>query len=115
MLVHNLRLRHARCERSSNAVGVIMAASVAQFQTKTLRRSQAPDQYRIYRAALEWGLTEPIVIEGQNDFKSVRRWRDQIEPFHHQFTNLIMFCRRLPVTLLADEVGLGKTVSAGLI
>src|SRR5206468_1118676 len=25
------------------------------------------------------------------------------------------FCRRLPVTLLADDVGLGKTISAGLI
>ena len=30
-------------------------------------------------------------------------------------TNLITFCRRLPVTLLADDVGLGKTISAGLI
>ncbi|MDF0676297.1 MAG: SNF2-related protein [Nitrospira sp.] len=29
--------------------------------------------------------------------------------------NLITFCRRLPVTLLADDVGLGKTISAGLI
>jgi hypothetical protein len=25
------------------------------------------------------------------------------------------FCRRLPVTLLADDVGLGKTISAGSI
>jgi SNF2 family DNA or RNA helicase len=36
-------------------------------------------------------------------------------PFHHQVTNLITFCRRLPVTLLADDVGLGKTISAGLV
>ena len=35
--------------------------------------------------------------------------------YHHQVTNLITFCRRLPVTLLADDVGLGKTISAGLI
>jgi SNF2 family DNA or RNA helicase len=28
---------------------------------------------------------------------------------------LITFCRRLPVTLLADDVGLGKTISAGLV
>ena len=28
---------------------------------------------------------------------------------------MITFCRRLPVTLLADDVGLGKTISAGLI
>ena len=42
-------------------------------------------------------------------------WKDRIEPFTHQVTNLITFCRRLPVTLLADDVGLGKTISAGLI
>jgi hypothetical protein len=27
----------------------------------------------------------------------------------------LTFCRRLPVTVLADDVGLGKTFSAGLI
>jgi superfamily II DNA or RNA helicase len=36
-------------------------------------------------------------------------------PYHHQVSNLMSFCRRLPVTLLADDVGLGKTISAGLI
>ena len=37
------------------------------------------------------------------------------KPYQHQVANLITFCRRLPVTLLADDVGLGKTISAGLI
>jgi hypothetical protein len=37
------------------------------------------------------------------------------EPYHHQITDLITFYRRLPVTLLADDVGLGKTISAELI
>jgi hypothetical protein len=92
-----------------------MVASVSQFQTKVLRRERAPDEYRLYCAALEWGLLDPIVIESRKDFKSEYRWRDQIEPFHHQVTNLITFCRRLPVTLLADDVGLGKTISAGLV
>ena len=69
----------------------------------------------MYRAGLEWDLTDPIVIEKREDLKSEYRWRDRMEPHHHQVTNLITFCRRLPVTLLADDVGLGKTISAGLI
>src|ERR1051326_5150959 len=60
-------------------------------------------------------LTDPIVIDKKEDIKSTQRWHQRVEPYHHQVTNLITFCRRLPVTLLADDVGLGKTVSAGLI
>lgn len=92
-----------------------MVASSSEFQTKVLRRSFTPDEYKIYRAALDWDLDDPIVIETQDDFKSEYRWRDQLKPYHHQVTNLITFCRRLPVTLLADDVGLGKTISAGLV
>jgi hypothetical protein len=92
-----------------------MLASSSEFQSKLLRRSLAPDEYKLYRAALEWDLTDPIVIESRRDFKSEHRWRDQLEPYHHQVTNLITFCRRLPLTLLADDVGLGKTISAGLV
>ncbi len=69
----------------------------------------------MYRAGLEWDLTDPIVIEKREDLKSEYRWRGRMEPYHHQVTNLITFCRRLPVTLIADDVGLGKTISAGLI
>ena len=74
-----------------------------------------PDEYKLYRAALEWDLADPIVIETRTDLKSEKRWRERLEPYHHQVTNLITFCRRLPVTLLADDVGLGKTISAGLV
>ena len=69
----------------------------------------------MYRAGLEWDLTDPIVIEKREDLKSEYRWRDRLKPYHHQVTNLITFCRRLPVTLIADDVGLGKTISAGLV
>ena len=92
-----------------------MAATSSEFQTKILRRSILPDEYDLYRAALEWDLTDPIVIETRKDFKSEKRWQDHLQPYHHQVTNLITFCRRLPVTLLADDVGLGKTISAGLV
>jgi ERCC4-related helicase len=85
------------------------------FQAKILHRAKSDDDFAIYRAALEWGLADPIVIESRDDFKSEVRWNERLEPFHHQVQNLITFCRRLPVTLLADDVGLGKTISAGLV
>src|ERR1043166_6157249 len=85
------------------------------FQTKILRRSDSSGGYQLYRAAPEWDLTEPIVIETRKDLKSEKRWHHKLQPYHHQVANLITFCRRLPVTLLADDVGLGKTISAGLV
>jgi superfamily II DNA or RNA helicase len=97
------------------AIGWGIVASSAEFQTKILRRSTDPDEYNLYRAALEWDLTDPIVIETRKDLRSENRWQNQLQPYHHQVTNLITFCRRLPVTLLADDVGLGKTISAGLV
>jgi SNF2 family DNA or RNA helicase len=86
-----------------------------QFESKLLRRTRALDEYRVYRAGLEWDLADPIVMESADDFRSTSRWQERLTPYHHQVTNLITFCRRLPVTLLADDVGLGKTISAGLI
>src|SRR5215813_9098080 len=86
-----------------------------RLQSRLLKRQQSRGEYDIYKAALEWDLTDPIVIEKAEDFKSEPRWRATLKPYHHQVTNLITFCRRLPVTLLADDVGLGKTISAGLV
>jgi len=71
--------------------------------------------YRIHCDALEWSLAEPIIINSAEDIKSRADWQDRLDPYHHQVQNLMRFCRRLPVTLLADDVGLGKTISAGLI
>jgi superfamily II DNA or RNA helicase len=89
--------------------------SAAKLQTKILTRQTKAGEYRVYRAGLEWDLTDPIVIESSEDFKSTPKWRDRLTPYRHQVSNLITFCRRLPVTLLADDVGLGKTISAGLV
>ncbi len=85
------------------------------FKTKKLQHSENTSDYSLYKAALEWNLIDPIVIENENDFRSKQDWRGLVSPFQHQVTNLITFCRRLPVTLLSDDVGLGKTISAGLI
>ena len=72
-------------------------------------------EFALHRAALEWSLADPIVIHGADDIRSAASWKDRVEPFAHQVRNLITYCRRLPVTLLADDVGLGKTISAGLV
>jgi superfamily II DNA or RNA helicase len=92
-----------------------MGVPSPNLQNKTLQRCKDANEYFLYKAALEWSLVDPIVIESRSDLKSEHLWRNLVEPYHHQVTNLITFCRRLPVTLLADDVGLGKTISAGLI
>jgi SNF2 family DNA or RNA helicase len=89
--------------------------SAAKLQRILLTRQAKLGGYEVYRAGLEWDLTEPIVIESSDDFKSTPQWRERLVPYRHQVSNLITFCRRLPVTLLADDVGLGKTISAGLV
>src|SRR5690348_2251750 len=86
-----------------------------KLQAKTLRRATDVAAYKLYRAAQEWDLIDPILIRDRKDLKSEPKWREHIQPYHHQITNLVTFCRRLPVTLLADDVGLGKTISAGLV
>lgn len=93
----------------------LTAIETPKLQTRALRRALDDAAYRLYVAAHEWDLIDPILIRDRNDLKSEPKWRDQIKPYHHQITNLVTFCRRLPVTLLADDVGLGKTISAGLI
>ncbi|MBX9586021.1 MAG: DEAD/DEAH box helicase [Gammaproteobacteria bacterium] len=89
--------------------------SSTTFLTKTLQRADSRSDYNLYVAALEWNLAEPIIIKDSNDIKSTPHWIGNFDPYEHQINNLINFCRRLPVTLIADDVGLGKTISAGLI
>jgi superfamily II DNA or RNA helicase len=73
------------------------------------------EHFELHLAAVEHGLAAPILIQSRADVLSAVHWQEQIEPYEHQMRNLITFCRRAPVALIADDVGLGKTISAGLI
>lgn len=85
------------------------------FQFSKLRSARSADEYALHIAALEWSLDAPITISGEQDILSRGEWDGRFEPYAHQVRNLITFCRLAPVALLADDVGLGKTISAGLI
>lgn len=87
----------------------------SRIVTRELKPAKTPEDLRLHCAALEWSLAEPIIINEAADIRSRVDWKDRVEPFRHQVQNLMRFCRRLPVTLFADDVGLGKTISAGLI
>jgi superfamily II DNA or RNA helicase len=73
------------------------------------------ENYLTHLAALEWSLDPSILINSAEDIESREHWNETLEPYEHQVQNLITFCRRAPVALIADDVGLGKTISAGLI
>ena len=73
------------------------------------------EAFDLHVAALEWSLESPILIEDEKDLESRPSWQGRVEPFAHQVQNLVTFCRRAPVALIADDVGLGKGCTAGLI
>ncbi len=88
--------------------------SQVRVQLATLNPTASSDAFDLHIAANEWSLIDPIIIKSEKDIKSKKRWLG-FEPYLHQVKNLVRFCRQLPVTVLADDVGLGKTISAGLI
>src|SRR4051794_26629296 len=92
-----------------------MSWKCEKVHENALRPARSKEEYLLHQAALEWSLADCIVIQSEEDIQSRANWRERLEPFEHQVKNLFTFCRRLPVTLLADDVGLGKTISAGLI
>jgi hypothetical protein len=61
--------------------------------------------YELHLAAVEDALANPITIRNRDDIQSSNYWAEHLEPFEHQVRNLITFCRRAPVALIADEVG----------
>lgn len=83
------------------------------FTDVDLSAAGSPRAFALHRAACEWQIDRPILIRGEEDILS--REQIAVTPYAHQVKNLLTFCRLAPVALLADDVGLGKTISAGLI
>lgn len=73
------------------------------------------EAYQLHLAALEHGLASTLVLRGPQDIRSRPGWAPGFEPFDHQVRNLVTYCRRGRTALVADDVGLGKTISAGLV
>jgi superfamily II DNA or RNA helicase len=92
-----------------------MTVQLDAFTDPPLTPADTDEEYELYRAAVDWGLASTIAIRSADDILSSDAWKDLVQPFQHQVQNLITFCRNAPVALIADEVGLGKTISAGLI
>lgn len=90
-------------------------SDAGRFHLPALAPARTLEQFAVHMAAVEWSLDSPITIQGEKDIQSRRTWEERVQPYAHQIQNLITFCRRAPVALLADDVGLGKTISAGLI
>lgn len=61
-----------------------MDVQLPKLQTQTLRRAPDPSAYKLYRAAQEWDLVDPILIRDRQDLKSEPKWHDHIEPYYHQ-------------------------------
>jgi len=81
----------------------------------TLSPAKSVREHQLHLAALDYSLATPITINGPKDIQSRPHWSQHFQPFEHQVQNLITFCRRAPVAMIADDVGLGKTISAGLV
>ena len=80
------------------------------------RLGRAEDYEAVYLAGLEWDLTDPIVIESEEDLRSTPRWRERLSPTTtagQQPHHLLPQAFRLPFWRMTWC--LGKTISAGLI
>jgi superfamily II DNA or RNA helicase len=78
------------------------------------RRAECDLDFTLHRVAYEWSLATALAINSKEDFQSLPKLN--VEPFEHQIEAAITYFRRLaPRGLIADDVGLGKTITAGLI
>jgi superfamily II DNA or RNA helicase len=84
------------------------------LQANADKRAADPEEFDLHLAAIEWSLASALDINRREDFRSIPTLN--VSPFEHQVDNAIQFFRCLnPRGMIADDVGLGKTISAGLI
>jgi superfamily II DNA or RNA helicase len=99
---------------ATGVAGVQLPDWKAWLKTNRSKAARDGQDYDLHLGAHEWSLTGALDINRPEDFRSLPSHR--VEPFDHQVQNAIMFFRRLsPRGLIADDVGLGKTITAGLI
>ena len=80
-----------------------------------LKPAKDLEEFLLHKAALEWGLADQIIINKLEDIKSRSMWQENVTPYEHQIRNLMTFTKKQPCVLIADDVGMGKTITAGLI
>jgi len=84
------------------------------LQLSQARRLTQPGDYELLISALQYSLQKSILIGSKDDIKCLGGIA--VQPYVHQVENLKQFLNNYPQRMmLLDEVGLGKTISAGLI
>lgn len=84
------------------------------LQLAASRWAKTPQDYVLLLSALQYSLQRSILIGSEQDIKCLADIA--VEPFVHQVENLKQFVNNYPQRMmLLDDVGLGKTISAGLI
>lgn len=84
------------------------------LQISPSRWAKAEQDYSLILSGLQYSLKHSILISSDQDIKC--KGEIAVEPYVHQVENLKQFLNNYPQRLmLLDEVGLGKTISAGLI
>jgi SNF2 family DNA or RNA helicase len=84
------------------------------LQLPARRWANTTQDYDLILSAFQYSLQRSILISSEQDIKCLNDLA--VEPFVHQVENLKQFVNNYPQRMmLLDDVGLGKTISAGLI